>query len=120
MAHHGAISVDNGHRVEISVSCAFEERNGQNDAQFSGEVGEVLDEGVAQERGCVLEVLWVLFLAEVGRGKELLQEDDIGALIGSLANEAVCFCLHTHQTGIHLRSAFISGAKRTKKWQKDV
>mmetsp|Transcript_12426 Transcript_12426/g.32924 ORF Transcript_12426/g.32924 Transcript_12426/m.32924 type:complete len:301 (+) Transcript_12426:86-988(+) len=83
-----SVRVEDDEGVEVALSRSLEKRDGKHDGELLGEVGEVVEQrvvldGVGQSE-VVLDVL-----AEVERLEELLEEDHVGAVGRSFADEAL-------------------------------
>ena len=82
-----AIGIDHGNGIEEGRASALEEADRQDDAQCFRQRGAAGDQRVAFQRLGEVEVLRVLFDAEVGGGEKLLDEDDLGTLPGRLPDQ---------------------------------
>ena len=89
-SQQGAIGIDHDDGVVIHAGTPlFKERHYQHDRQVSGE-GGIAGGRWAWDRFGEVEGPRVLALREIVRGKELLQADDLRALVGGLPDESGC------------------------------
>src|SRR5580704_6539285 len=75
----------------MCVPGALEETDGHNDAEFAGELRHRRDQSVAFKRRGQPEMVGRLVLAEIRRFKQFLDEHDIRALPGCLADQFLRF-----------------------------
>ena len=84
-----AVRVHHHERIEVGVLRALEHRERQYDLQLLRDLREPLDRRVLRDRQRELEVLREVVLAEVRRLEQLLDQDDVGALLRGLADQAL-------------------------------
>ena len=84
-----AVGIDDGDGVEACTPGQLEEADRQHHLQFGGDLLEMLDGRILLDRCSQLQVLRIRLLAEVGRLEQLLDEDDLRALGGSLTHQLV-------------------------------
>ncbi|MDT4873691.1 hypothetical protein FQZ97_1089480 [compost metagenome] len=86
-AQQGAVGIGHRQGIEVGVAGTLEPAQGQHHAQLAGEVGEALEHGAPAVFLGQGEVLVVLLDAEVRRGEQLLQQDQLRALGGRFAHQ---------------------------------
>eukprot|EP00968_Pinguiococcus_pyrenoidosus_P005760 scaffold375_cov210-Pinguiococcus_pyrenoidosus.AAC.2 len=87
-AQVGAVGVEDRHGVEECGASSLEEADGQHHAKLRGQARKVLQQGAGR---CILsarEVAPVLLLRKVRTSEELLQKDDLRALLSRRAHQS--------------------------------
>src|SRR5262245_48299361 len=88
-AHDRAVRVDHHEAVEVGILRALEDGERQHDLQLLRDFRQALDRRMLGDGKRELEVLREVVLAEVGRLEQLLDQDDVRALLRGLADQAL-------------------------------
>ncbi len=88
-AEDGAVSIGNGDGVEKLAFGPLKEADWQDNAQLTCQSGEMGDQSVAFEGLSQLQMLGVLFRAEIRRLKQFLQQDQVCAFARSFAHQSL-------------------------------
>ena len=125
-AQVGAVGVDDGGGVVVEAFGAFFEHRADDDhAQLLGQGHEMLRRGPVGDGLGQLEVLVALLVAEIERGEELLQANDLGSVGGELT-DLFCVALNvlrlvgdaTHLRDTHLYFHLFPFGLKVQKYEK--